>query len=217
MEIVNQLRGQVTDRFVRECLDEKYKQKTREENARKQQSKKGKEIDKLAEVTPLNQQEVEEKEKEEVVIVDVNGRTSIQEDDDEEKEDELSTTTDSKTDKNFAPASYQQGGQQSKNQANHGLEETSDENHELKEDQKSSPIITTDKMVTDVPATTYDNEVNTDNDILSCEFSMSFKKIRNYITPLLSKMENNRNVWFNIRVDKKNGHVISSDFGRMAP
>jgi hypothetical protein len=55
VEIVNQLRGQVSDRFIRECLDEKYKQKVRVENARKQQSKKDKETDKLAAVTPLNQ------------------------------------------------------------------------------------------------------------------------------------------------------------------
>ena len=107
VEIVNQLRGQVSERFIRECLDEKYKEKVRVENARKQRPKKDKETDKLAAVTPLNQQEV--------VAVDANGRTSIQED--EEKDKEPSTTTDSSiTDKNFTPESYQQE-QQSKNQS----------------------------------------------------------------------------------------------------
>jgi hypothetical protein len=38
IEIVNQLRGRVSERHIRECLDEKYKQKHRVENARKQES-----------------------------------------------------------------------------------------------------------------------------------------------------------------------------------
>ena len=40
MEIVNQLRGQVSERFIHECLDEKYKQKVRVDNARKQKQQK---------------------------------------------------------------------------------------------------------------------------------------------------------------------------------
>jgi len=35
VEIVNQLRGQVSERFIRECLPEKYKQKIRVDNAKK--------------------------------------------------------------------------------------------------------------------------------------------------------------------------------------
>ena len=56
VEIVNQLRGQISERFIRECLHEKYKQKVRVDNARKQKQgpKKDKEIDKLAVLPPLN-------------------------------------------------------------------------------------------------------------------------------------------------------------------
>ena len=39
IEIVNQLRGKVSERFIRKCLDEKYKQNHRAENARKQRKR----------------------------------------------------------------------------------------------------------------------------------------------------------------------------------
>ena len=39
IEIVNQLRGKVYERFVHNCLEEKYKQKRQVENARKQNKK----------------------------------------------------------------------------------------------------------------------------------------------------------------------------------
>jgi hypothetical protein len=38
IEIVTQLRGRVSSRFIWECLDEKYKQKYRVENAKKQKN-----------------------------------------------------------------------------------------------------------------------------------------------------------------------------------
>src|SRR2546425_3860195 len=47
MEIVKQLEGRVSGRFVRVCLDEKYKQEYRVKNARKQK-------DGLAALQPLN-------------------------------------------------------------------------------------------------------------------------------------------------------------------
>ena len=39
IEIVNQLRGRVSERFNHECLDDKYKQKYRAENAKKRRNK----------------------------------------------------------------------------------------------------------------------------------------------------------------------------------
>jgi hypothetical protein len=39
IEIVNQLRGRVSERFVRECLEDKYKQQQKMQNARKQKKK----------------------------------------------------------------------------------------------------------------------------------------------------------------------------------
>ncbi len=59
MEIVSQLRGQVSERFIHKCLDEKYKQKPRVNNAKKQRKKDSLEQeivvgDSLAAVAPLN-------------------------------------------------------------------------------------------------------------------------------------------------------------------
>src|SRR3954464_6430229 len=84
IEIVNQLRGSVSERFVRECLPEKYKQKHKIENAKKQKKQKQEENNNLAAVTPLDNKEV--------IIVDTDGRSSsfLQRDD----EDSSKTATD---------------------------------------------------------------------------------------------------------------------------
>jgi hypothetical protein len=39
IEIVNQLRGRVSEHFIRECLEDKYKQPQKMQNARKQKKK----------------------------------------------------------------------------------------------------------------------------------------------------------------------------------
>lgn len=69
IEIVNQLHDRVSERFIHNCLEEKYKQKYRVENARKQKKKDTVHIENLAVVAPLNQ---EAKTKE--VILEVDGR-----------------------------------------------------------------------------------------------------------------------------------------------
>ncbi|HEY6163840.1 MAG TPA: hypothetical protein VIW25_02930 [Nitrososphaeraceae archaeon] len=75
IEIVNRLHGRSSERFIRQCLDEKYKQKSRVENARKQKKKEeGKKEqqeqicnENLAALPPLNQEAKE-------IAVDVHGR-----------------------------------------------------------------------------------------------------------------------------------------------
>jgi hypothetical protein len=58
IEIVTQLKSpapeKVSERFIRECLPEKYKQKNRIENAKKQKKKQEEKENKLAAETPLN-------------------------------------------------------------------------------------------------------------------------------------------------------------------
>jgi hypothetical protein len=56
IEIINQLRGKVSERTIHKCLDEKYKQQYRIENARKQKERhEGKEgNENLAALMPLN-------------------------------------------------------------------------------------------------------------------------------------------------------------------
>ncbi len=77
MVIIDQLLGRVSERFIRECLNEKYKQKPRVENARKQKKQKQlenkKDIDKLAAVTPLNKSPENDK----IILVGANGRQEL--------------------------------------------------------------------------------------------------------------------------------------------
>src|SRR6476620_3259477 len=79
--IVDQLEGVVDDRFVRQCLPEKYKQKYRVNNAKKQK-KNSQEESKLAVLTPLNQDQNKE-----TIIVDIDSKTF------QKNEDESSTNT----------------------------------------------------------------------------------------------------------------------------
>jgi hypothetical protein len=78
IEIVNQLRGIVSERFIHECLDSKYKQKYRAENAKKRKSKeqeKGNE-ENLAAVALLNH-ETERK----AIVIDSEGRSEVEDGD----------------------------------------------------------------------------------------------------------------------------------------
>jgi hypothetical protein len=71
IEIVHQLRGKVSERLVQECLDEKYKQKRRMENARKQEGKNQGEDKNLAALVPLNCSTVNQENNK--VLIDTSG------------------------------------------------------------------------------------------------------------------------------------------------
>jgi hypothetical protein len=78
IEIVNQPRGRVSERFIHECLDDKYKQKYRVENAKKRKNKeeeKGNEQN-LAAVALLNR----ETKRKITIIIDNQGRLEIVQD-----------------------------------------------------------------------------------------------------------------------------------------
>ncbi len=94
MDIINQLRGQVSASFIRQCLDEKYKQKIMGENARKQQQKQkiqqeSKNDEKLATVTSLNQEDVENKK--EIIVVDGGGFQTLVQDGEKNADDEANS------------------------------------------------------------------------------------------------------------------------------
>ena len=96
VEIVTQLRGRVSESFIHQCLDDKYKQKHRVENAKKRKKKEGQEEDiseeNIAPLPLLNHHEAEENKK--AIIIDAEGRsTTIIED--KEKADNM--TADSST------------------------------------------------------------------------------------------------------------------------
>jgi hypothetical protein len=224
IEIINQLRGQVSERFIRECLDEKYKQKVRVENARKQkyhrrQEEEDKASGKLAAVTPLNQEVEEEEENKKVIILDTDGRISLQDD----EEQPSTTTTDSFTitGKPFVATSYQQQQQEQeiKEQTNNGLEESSsciglcDEN-QVESPEKSSQLITTAEdymLVEEISASTNENDI----DILPFEFYMIYRELRNHLTPLYTKIGDGGKVWFSGKINKNTGVVVSSNLGRI--
>ena len=218
----NQLRDQVSERFIRECLDEKYKQRVRVENARKAKhppQDERKLIDKLAVVPPLNQQEEEEKNKE-VVILDVDGSTSIVREEDES----FTPTSDSSTiDKTFTKQPYQQQPKQDlKKQIdyNHDSEcptckELYNENCDLKQAlEESSHLITADKIGL-ATASVYDKDTDTANDILPFEFFVIYNKLQKYMSSLFYSKSNSQQVWFNGIINKNTGIVVSSNLGRI--
>lgn len=119
VEIVNQLRGKVSERFIRECLEDKYKQQQKMQNARMQKKKRLQEQghnDSLAALTPLNQEQEETENKEIVITQNIDG-CSI-EDKRPQKNPELSTT-------NLAGSTTAAWPLGSKDQSKHGLKECS--------------------------------------------------------------------------------------------
>ncbi|MBV9176507.1 MAG: hypothetical protein JO297_05670 [Nitrososphaeraceae archaeon] len=74
IEIVNQLRGRVSERFIHNCLEEKYKQKRQVENARKQKKKEQETagVENLAVIPPLNQEDEKK-----AITVDNDGREGM--------------------------------------------------------------------------------------------------------------------------------------------
>jgi len=103
IEITNQLRSRVSESFVRQCLDDKYKQSHRADNAkkqnRKQTSDKLKEkVEKLASVTTLNQEDQNDK----IIIVEATGQALVQTDPDYSDNDNSLLNNEDPFDKNIA-------------------------------------------------------------------------------------------------------------------
>jgi hypothetical protein len=95
MEITNQLDGRVSDRFIRECLEKKYKQKFKAENAKKQKilDKAEEGSENLAALTPLKQQQEEHPKRTEQIISVQSGQAGAIEGIDEVQLALASTTT----------------------------------------------------------------------------------------------------------------------------
>ena len=129
--IVKQLEDLVSESFIHECLDEKYKQKHKVENAKQQKKKKQleKEGSNLDPLPALNQQEHKEEEEEEKqkdkvpVMVGADGQSYVQRENQNKPSDEDYNDHISK-DKTFTPSfsSPQQQPEQ-----NNLIEENSDQ------------------------------------------------------------------------------------------
>lgn len=98
LEIKHQLKGEVSERYIDECLDDKYKQSHRVQNAKKQKKSKGLEELGLAAPTPL---EYETDNEEEILIINSDGQVLLHkggEDEDPEQENEEDNHTVEKPD-----------------------------------------------------------------------------------------------------------------------
>jgi hypothetical protein len=229
MEIVDALRGQVSPRFIRECLDEKYKQKPRMQNARKQQKRLRRHqpdsIDNLAALPPLNQ----EAEPKKVVMLGVEGEAMLQEEEEEHDPDdegdggdaqstitiESSTTKcDSLTQLEPPYPQEQQKEPEKPSTAYPNGNDLRGEDAEPEEDlEVPSQFIGQDEAA---HAFTHNNKPDEpEGVILNFEFSMVFRDIRNHMATIFKNVGDRGNVWFSGKIDRKTGKVISAGFGRL--
>ncbi len=224
MEIVTQLRGQVSERFVRQCLDEKYKQKSRIENARRQKKQNylenEKDIDKLAAVTPLNQ----EYENDKIILVEANGQAIVQKDGDNNDKlfsdmDDYDSTKDN-TQLLSSKLSHQKEQKQRLGMKNDRLrlkecpscKELQLQNLELEEAlRKLNQFTFADKMKSN-----NNNNKNAmiSNNILDFEFCKPYVELSKYVSSFLP-FGPTVDVWFSGKIDTSTRKVISSGYGRV--
>lgn len=202
IEIVTQLQGQVSERFICECLDEKYKQKNRVENAKKQK-KKNQEEEKLAAVAPLKQVENEEDEKlkdKEVIVTDIDGRTiSYYQNKGDDRPSSTSVDTSSLTEEGFIQPSYKS--QKKKEQE--------------KPINRSNPLaITSDVHKTEiaVEAQSSDPSYYNDEEIIFFEFPIDRIELQNHLNS--NEKNTDGKIWFNVILDLKTSDIISANIGR---
>jgi hypothetical protein len=225
MEIVTQLRGQVSGGFVRECLDEKYKQKHRVKNARKQKKQdyfeEKEAIYNLAEVTTLNSEPDNGK----IILVGAHGQEVVQRE--RENNDKPSSgmdndddSTEDKTEPSSPNLPYQKEQEQQSGPKDEsvdlkecpGCRELYHENIELKEViEKLNQFTPADKMKN---ANDTSNDVKTVNKILVFEFCKPYGEVSEYLGSF-SQFDGSADVWFSGKIDTGTGMVVSSGYGRI--
>ncbi len=223
MKIINKLLGRVSERFIRECLDEKYKQKPRIENARKQkkqhylEDKEG--IEKLAAVTPLNQSLENDK----IILVAAHGEQELSQSEVENNEKPYSEMDTNSTEENIKSLphklSYQKEIEQQLGPKNKPIIpnecpsciELSYKNNQLREALgKLNQFTSADKMKNAKDA---NKDVNTANNIVDFEFCEPLGELCNYLESLF-QLGNSESVWFSGKIDTSTGKVVSSGYGR---
>jgi len=216
MVIAHELKGITSERFIHECLPEKYKQKHRVENAKKQRQKVEKKLDG---VQPLKEIEEEEKTKQ-PMLVNIDGSTSIQNHDDGELDIGIQdlTTSNSFESSIYYPNQQQQSLQEEKNHEEEineypNFKETpSSESQNPNDDQDLDQLISTDgNNVTSENK----NKIIPSNNMLDLEFSMPFDRIQKHMVPLFSKIGRSGLIWFHIKVNTKKSEIVYYDFGRI--
>jgi len=226
MEITNQLRGQVSEGFVRQCLEEKYKQKTRVKNALKQQKKQQPQqepnpIDDLAKVTTLNQ----DAEKKDVIILDAEGRSMLQaeEEDDGDEEEEIED--------NHSPVANVPS-----TTKNRPFSNPEEQQHEEPEDTYDYDCLDNgavlkdseqDKEIEELCQSSGQGEIGDisnhndkpcvpEGDILNFEFCMLNGTVRKYMTPTYKNSGGDSGkIWFSGKINRNTGKIVHASLGRI--
>jgi hypothetical protein len=224
VEITNQLRGRVSESFVRQCLDDKYKQSHRVKNAKKQKNKQTSDklkenVEKLASVTTLNPEDQNDN----IIMVEANGQALVQRKGNDNPDEESfldfkypSTTDETKTRLSSKMSYYDEPKQQLElKPVDSGLKECSrcQELHakvlELSDAlKKATQFVIAGKTV-------YPVQSHETSDIVQFEYSMEFDKMQKYLSPLYPKIGPHGDVWLRGPIDKKTDKIISLDFGRI--
>ncbi|HYF98870.1 MAG TPA: hypothetical protein VD815_02135 [Candidatus Saccharimonadales bacterium] len=197
IEITNQLRGQVAESFVRQCLDEKYKQKPRVENARKQKKQErsiGKDnLASLPSLTPVT--------KDKKILVDANGRVSFEEDG-EGDEDQIDEDNKSSTLIESSTTVW---------------EERPLNNEQKGEDLKqSSQSVMDDMLILDSTAER-ELDVSSSIDLFPFVFSMHYGDLREQMRTIFPNTCSYTEIWFSGKIDKNTGEVLSASFDGLHP
>lgn len=220
IEITNQLRGQASDSFVRQCLDEKYKQSHRAKNAKKQNKNQtphelNKEFGKLASVTTLNQEDQNDN----MIMVEAYGQSRLQ-----ENEDKCDNTNKQSLERreNFVQDDISRisTNPSTLTEPKPILEKRADLEgcpdcleYRLKVIELSDALEkSTQFVIADKTASLVKSMEN--SDIIQFECRMKFDKMQKFLAQLFPKIHSYRDVWFWGRLSKNTSRVISFDFGR---
>jgi hypothetical protein len=226
MEIINQLRGQVSATFIRQYLQEKYKQKTRVENAKKKQKQKpgieSKTDEKLATVTLLNKEDNDNKKKVMVAEIGGSGPTLIHEDDEDSEDEQAPMYSESDNTKvTEAPISQQL----QQEQPSIFEPEASPQDQHLDRvgpdgtPEDSSQMVAAGGTTVSAASPNYnsisDKPDIDDGYILPFEISFLCSDIRRQMIPLYKKNGDNEKLWFSISIDIRTRKVVSWNIGRI--
>jgi hypothetical protein len=224
IEITNQLKGKVSESFVRQCLDDKYKQSYRARNGKKQNNKQTSDkrtenVEKLASVTTLNEEDHNDK----IIMVEANGQALVQRKGNDNPHDEsfLNLKDPSPTDENKIQLSskmscHDEPKQQLKLKPfDSDLKECSGCQELYAKVIELSDALKKATQFVIAGQTVYPDQTHETSDIVQFEYSMVFDKMQKYLAPLYPKIGPHGDVWLKGQIDKKTGKVISLDFGRI--
>jgi hypothetical protein len=208
------LKDIVSRRYINECLDDKYKNTTRSENARKQnKNKPGHMTDGQGseELVPLNH-EIGEKE---TISIVGNDQITFEstENDVKVKPKDISMVSTNIVNSSSLEFLDEYGKNSDKNDSTKEsiISDQMDEINQLREALRKSIQFNTAASSTKSSEKKNTFEVH----VIEGEFSMKFHKMQKYLADLLSKIGSSGDVWLKFKYDIDEKEVIYADFGRL--